>query len=116
MNNDKGYKTDHSACILEEKRLHVYRWMLKKILNDRLRSEFLCHLLEEYNSKHKTNYMLEQFPELVMQRQSDISWWNGMEDKTRYTYIDPSGDTPNMETRRILRSYILSDAIEFLSV
>ena len=115
MNNSNGWKTDHSACILEKQRLHVYRWMLKEILNDRLRSEFLCHLLEEYNSKHKTNYMLEQFPELVMQRQSTVSWWDGFNDRMFYHYINPNGHTTNTAERMKLRSYILSDAIEFLS-
>lgn len=77
MNNSNGWKTDHSACILEEQRLHVYRWMLREILKGNTVGEFLCHLLDDYNYRYQTNYKLEQFPELVMQRQSTVSWWGG---------------------------------------
>ena len=115
MNNILGYKTDHSACILEQERLYVYKWMLKQILCDDRTGEFLCHLLDKYNSKFKTNYNLDQFPELVMQRKSEFCWWHGNEDDTDYSYLihfDRYGIS--CESRMEYRSYVLSDAIEFL--
>jgi hypothetical protein len=114
MNNLNGYETDHSAHILEAKRLHVYRWMLKEILNGNWYGEFLCHLLDEYNDKHKTNYELEQFPEIVMQRQSYICWWGGSGDDNEYKYLNEIGMI-GTEERMKFRSYVLSDAIEFLT-
>jgi len=113
MNNIKGYKTDHSARIQEKQRLHVYRWMLREILDGNHLGEFLCHLLESYNEKHIKKYELDQFPELVMQRQSWLCWWDGTDDDIDYSYITHKIDT--REGRMQLRSYILSDAIEFLT-
>jgi hypothetical protein len=114
MNNTLGWKTDHSACILEEQRLHVYRWMLKEILNGNTTGEFLCHLLDKYNEQHDTNYKLDQFPELVMQRQSTYSWWGGIGDKNKYKYLNKKHGMDSFKDRMKFRSYVLSDAIEFL--
>jgi hypothetical protein len=115
MNNLNGYETDHSAHILEAKRLHVYRWMLKEIVNGNTHGEFLCHLLDEYNEQHDTNYKLEQFPELVMQRQSLISWWGGSMDENKYKYLNKQHGMVSYKERMKFRSCVLSDAIEFLT-
>jgi hypothetical protein len=58
-------------------RIYIYTWMQVEIKTHF--SEYLCHLLDVFNSKHSTNHDMLSLDELVQLRETrsyTICWWN----------------------------------------
>ena len=123
MNNSK-FKTKH-ANILEKERIHVYEYMLKTIISHitnigdgYFQSNFLCHLLIQYNELHGTKYELENFPELVSLREDNYVWWLDESYKLPIEVIENVFPTINKENLRHAstqtRMWVLLEAIGML--